>query len=78
MVIIAQRNGKTGEWGFSSMFPYYFLPEHIPGVVFQNGRSGRENGEGDGSAEVDVRCQRWSWSTVAGGKWKRSPSLTAD
>ena len=37
----------------------------------------RERGRG-GSAENGIQCQRWSWSTVAGGKWTRSPSLTAD
>jgi len=51
MVIIAQRNGKTGEWGFFSMFPYYFLPEHIPGIFFKTGMIGGENGEVDGQLQ---------------------------
>jgi len=37
----------------------------------------RERGR-EVSAEVGVQCQRCSWSTVASGKWTRSPSLTAD
>ena len=50
--------------GFFSMFPYYFLPEHIPGIIFQTGMIGGENGEVDGqlqySEKVLVGSYRWT------------------
>ena len=45
--MLLREAGKRENVWFCQCFPYYFLTEHIPVVVFQTGRCGRENGEGE-------------------------------
>ena len=70
-----RENGRTGI--FVNIFLAFFTPNTYPLLFFRPGDVGERTGKGR-IAENGIQCQRWSWSTVAGGKWIRSPSLTAD
>ena len=45
--MLLREAGKRENGDFLQCLPCLIFPEHIPGVVLQIGRSGRENGDGE-------------------------------